>query len=209
MNLSTSKSQYRLAGLCGEMWRTFCSTFCSTFGLGLALCAATLIGMPHAAIAQSVPPAVKSVLADASLSGSGTYKWFGLRLYEARLWVDKRKFSAANWTSSAFALELIYARRLYGERIAVASIDEIKKLGIGTSAQHEAWLAAMKKVFPDVEEGTQLTGLFVPGQPSRFFRDGQLIGEVPDPEFGLAFFGIWLNPRTSAPKLRAALLADK
>lgn len=121
----------------------------------------------------------------------------------------KKAFQPPNWSSSSLALELIYARKLYGERIAVASTDEIKKLGIGTPAQHEAWLAAMKKIFPDVEDGTQLIGLYSPGQATRFFRDGASVGEIADPEFGPAFFGIWLHPKTSAPKLRAALSGSK
>ena len=67
----------------------------------------------------------------------------------------------------------------------------------------------MKKIFPNVEEGQQLTGLFSPGQPSRFFLNGSSIGEIADPEFGPAFFGIWLHPKTSAPKLRQLLLGTK
>ena len=161
------------------------------------------------ALAQNLPPVVKAALPEASTVGSGKYSWFGLSLYEARLWADKRSFSATNWQSSSLALELLYARKLVGERIAVASIDEIKKLGLGTAAQHEAWLSAMKKLFPDVDDGTQLIGVYVPGQPARFYRDGVAIGEVSDPEFGPAFFGIWLHPKTSAPKLRAALLGSK
>ena len=90
-----------------------------------------------------------------------------------------------------------------------ASIDEIKKLGLGSAAQHEQWLADMKKIFPDVNEGQQLTGVFAPGQASRFFFNGKPIGDIDDPEFGLAFFGIWLHPKTSAPKLRQALLGSK
>ena len=92
---------------------------------------------------------------------------------------------------------------------ADASIDEIKKLGIGTNAQHDQWLADMKKIFPNVEEGYQLTGVFSPGQPSRFFLNGKSIGDITDPEFGPAFFGIWLHPKTSAPKLRQLLLSTK
>lgn len=175
----------------------------------LAFCAALALCLPHTVAAQNAPAPVKAAVPEASLSGSGNFTWFGLSLYEARLWTDPKNFSAANWTSSSFALELIYARRLYGERIAVASIDEIKKLNLGTAAQQLAWLEAMRKLFPDVVEGTRLTGVFAPGQPTRFFRDGQLIGEVADPEFGPAFFGIWLHPKTSAPKLRTALLGGK
>ncbi len=172
-----------------------------------SLCLFTLLA--SAVSAQALPAAVKASLPEASVTGSGKYTWFGLSLYDARLWADKKSFAAPNWQSASVALELVYARRLVGERIAVASIDEIRKLGIGTAAQQEAWLGAMKALFPDVDEGTQLIGVYAPGQPTRFFRDGTPIGEVADPAFGPAFFGIWLHPKTSAPKLRTALLGSK
>jgi hypothetical protein len=165
--------------------------------------------LPLAALAQSSPAYVRQALPESTLVGQGLYRWFGLSIYKARLWGDKTKVTAAGWSGSPFALELEYTRTLYGEKIAIASIDEIKKLGIGTNAQHDQWLADMKKIFPNVEEGQQLTGLFSPGQPSRFFLNGSSIGEIADPEFGPAFFGIWLHPKTSAPKLRQLLLGTK
>ncbi len=165
--------------------------------------------LPVAAIAQSSPAYVRQALPDATLVGQGLYRWFGLSIYKARLWGDKTKVTATGWASHSFALELEYTRTLYGEKIAIASIDEIKKLGIGTNAQHDQWLADMKKILPNVEEGYQLTGVFSPGQPSRFFLNGKSIGDITDPEFGPAFFGIWLHPKTSAPKLRQLLLSTK
>ena len=36
--------------------------------------------------------------------------------------------------------------------------------------------------------------------------DGRPIGRIDDPAFGAAFFGIWLDARTTAPNLRASLL---
>ena len=177
------------------------------YGWLLMFVAAMQLVVANPALAQSTP--VRTALPEASLLGKGNYTWFGLSLYEARLWVDKKNFSATSWSGNGLALELVYSRKLYGERIAVASLDEIKKLGLGTPAQQENWLGAMKKIFPDVDEGTQLVGLYSPGQPTRFYRDGIPVGEVSDPEFGVAFFGIWLHPKTSAPKLRAALLGSK
>ena len=138
--------------------------------------------------------------------GSGSFRWFGLKLYDARLWSERGRAPGSDWSKVPLALELTYARTLVGSKIADASVDEMKKIGIGSAAQLEAWRAAMRAVFPDVQDGTQLTGLYQPGQPTRFLRDGQPIGEVADPEFGAAFFAIWLHPKTSAPKLRAALL---
>ena len=165
--------------------------------------------LPVAALAQSSPAYVRQILPEATLVGQGLYRWFGLSVYKARLWGDKTKVTGTGWASNSFALELEYTRTLYGEKIAIASIDEIKKLGIGTNAQHDQWLADMKKIFPNVEEGHQLTGIFTPGQPSRFFFNGKPVGDVADPEFGPAFFGIWLHPKTSAPKLRQLLLNTK
>ncbi len=154
----------------------------------------------------SLASPIRDALPQAVALGNGTFRWFGLKLYDARLWAERRGFSADDWARTPLALELTYARSLYGTRIADASVDEMKKLGLGSPAQQRAWRDAMKQVFPDVDEGTQLVGIYQPGQPTRFYRDGIAIGEVADPDFGPAFFAIWLHPRTSAPKLRAALL---
>jgi hypothetical protein len=165
--------------------------------------------LPLATLAQSSPGYIRQALPESTLVGQGLYRWFGLSIYKARLWGDKSKVTTTGWSDNPFALELEYTRTLYGEKIAIASLDEIKKLGLGTSAQHEQWLTAMKKIFPNVEEGQELTGIYTPGQPSRFFFNGKPVGEIADPEFGPAFFGIWLHPKTSAPKLRQLLLSTK
>ena len=41
---------------------------------------------------------------------------------------------------------------------------------------------------------------------ARFVFNGRPLGEIADADFARRFFGIWLDPRTSAPELRAALL---
>ena len=172
---------------------------------------ATLAFLP-ATVAQTPPPvpaAIRAALEEAALVGSGSYRWLGLKLYDARLWATRKAVAPDNWDSTPLALELVYARTLYGERIAKASIDEIRKLGMGTPAQHAAWLEAMTRVFPDVAEGTQLVGIYQPGGATQFLRDGQPVGEVADPAFGKAFFAIWLHPKTSAAKLRSALFGLK
>ena len=129
--------------------------------------------LPLAAYGQPSPGYVRQALPEATLVGQGMFRWFGLSVYKARLWGDKAKVTATGWPASSFALELEYTRKIEGEDIAIASIDEI------------------------------------PEQASRFFLDGKLIGEIDDPEFGPAFFSIWLHPKTSAPKLRRLLLNTK
>ena len=169
------------------------------FAKACALLALLCALLPQAGWAQAVPAHVSALLPQATLSGSGSFRWFGLKLYDARLWTDKQ----------SVALDLDYARELVGKRIATASIDEIKKLGIGTARQHGAWLASMTALFPDVTKGTHITGVLVAGQATRFFHNGAVLGEIADPEFGPAFFAIWLDPKTSEPALRRALLGIK
>ncbi len=147
-----------------------------------------------------------AALPDATPVGSGSFRWFGLKLYDATLFAERGTVNAADWAATPLALELAYVRSIEGHKIAEASVDEMKKLGLGNSTQRRAWGEAMKRVFPDVSEGTRLTGVYLPGQATRFFRNGEAIGEITDPAFGPAFFAIWLHPKTSAPKLRAALL---
>ena len=171
----------------------------------LALLTALALPSTSAQTAPVLPAAVRVAIDEPALVGGGSFRWLGIKLYDARLWATRKAATPDNWDSLPLALELVYARSLVGERIAKASIDEIKQLNMGTPAQHATWLEAMKRVFPDVSEGTQLVGLYQPGGATQFLRDGQPVGDIADPAFGKAFFAIWLHPKTSAPKLRSAL----
>lgn len=176
----------------------------TTIVLGLMVLLGSLL--PQAGLAQTAPASIRASLPDARLAGSGTFRWFGLKIYDAQLWVGKDGVSAESLNSTPYVLDLRYARHLVGQKIAEASIDEISKLGIGTAAQRKAWLANMTALFPDVEKDSRLTGVYSPGQPSRFYLNDIPLGVIADPEFGPAFFGIWLHPKTSEPALRRALL---
>jgi hypothetical protein len=156
-----------------------------------------------------VPPRpVGASIGDARLAGEGLLRWFGLRVYEARLWVGAGPFDADRLHASEFALELRYARALAGQAIATASRDEIARLGFGTPAQRSAWFDAMARMFPDVGAGDRITGVHRPGRGVSFYRDDAPIGRVEDPDFGPAFFAIWFHPKTAVPELREALLGS-
>jgi hypothetical protein len=90
-----------------------------------------------------------------------------------------------------------------------ASVDEIKRLaGSGVSpAQLARWQGQMQQSFVDVQAGTRITGVYLPGQGARFFVGQQLQHEIDDPQFARAFFDIWLDPRTRNPELRSSYWA--
>lgn len=165
----------------------------------LSVCALLACGTAGAA-----PGHIEEHLAQARLAGKGTFRWFGLSIYDAELWVGEKGYRP----DAPFVLDLRYARKLDGIKIAEASADQMEKTGAGTPAQRAQWLARMKTIFPDVKEGTHLSGAFLPGVGARFYLDGKVLATVPDPEFARAFFGIWLDPATSARSLRTALLKD-
>lgn len=171
----------------------------------LALAQSTALDLP-VATASPVPAYIVREIPDARAAGRGKLTWFGLQVYDARLYVPERGFDADDFASQRFALEMTYARRLDGKSIAERSGVEIEKLGFGTEDQRAAWLREMSKIFPDVAAGQRLAGLHLANGATRFYFDGRFIGAIDDPAFGRAFFAIWLDPRTSAPKLRTELL---
>ena len=153
------------------------------------------------------PPEVATEIPGAKLQGSGTLRFLGLRVYDARLWTAAT-VPGADWAAAALALalELEYARSLDGVRIAERSLAEMRRQGEIAADVAERWLDAMKQIFPDMKAGDRITGVNVPGLGARFFTNGRLKGEVRDLGFARFFFGIWLSPKTSEPALRDALL---
>lgn len=165
-----------------------------------ALLAAALSG----AAANAAMPQIAPDLPGARVSGQGKFTWFGMKIYDASLWVGEAGYAAG----APFALELRYARSLSGVRIADASADQMEKTGAGTAAQRALWLGKMRAIFPDVKEGSRITGVFLPGGAVRFHLDASVLGTISEPGFAQAFAGIWLGPRTTAPQLREALLQE-
>ncbi|HEY5636703.1 MAG TPA: chalcone isomerase family protein [Burkholderiales bacterium] len=167
-----------------------------------ALLALTLlVAAVPGAVAREAPRPPAATLA-AERIGAGTLRWFGLQVYDAALWAPRRPFDAA----ASFVLVLRYARALEGGRIATRSIDEIARLEASSEAQRQDWGEALRALLPDVAPGDLLAGEHRPGRGVRFWLNGRPIGEIADPAFARAFFAIWLDARSSAPALRAALL---
>jgi len=181
---------------------------------GVALCAGAVMapsqaqsdaaGTPSPA-SEAVPPELMSLVPGARMAGEGRFRYFGLHIYDTRLW-RKEAWTGDDYPTRPFGLELVYARELSGTAIAERSIEEMRRVGPFSTEQSDAWLKAMRAAFPDVRSGDRLMGVHRPGAPTRFFLNAQPTREVGDAEFARLFFGIWLSSRTSAPALRRALL---
>jgi hypothetical protein len=154
--------------------------------------------------ARTPPMEIAAGLPGARLRGEGRLTWFGLHVYDARLW--SAATAGRDVQASPFALELEYARSIKGERIADRSIEEMARIGEFAAERGARWLASMKQLFPDVVPGDRLTGMQRTRSESQFFHNGIMRGTLEDAEFTRLFFGIWLSPRTAAPALREQLL---
>lgn len=179
------------------------------------LMALTVLGFsPTPSVANTREPAADTVPAKAGphpllpgsrLSGEALLRYWGLRIYNARLWTLP-SVRTDQVSDNPLVLELEYLRELKGRAIAERSLAEMLRAGPISEQQSQQWLAHMQRIFPDVKNGDRLTGQYLPGLGASFVYNGQPLGRVDDPEFARRFFGIWLAPTTSQPDMRTALL---
>lgn len=177
--------------------------------LRLMLLLGALMGAPVVA-AVALPGAVSAVISgpDGALRalGSGEMRWFGLKLYDAALWVP----AGQPWSvEGPYALALRYARNIPGERLVDTSIDEIRRLGYTDEAVLARWREALSLALPSVSSGDTLVGVRLAGGGARFWHLDRPTADIDDAELARAFFAIWLDPRTREPALRARLLGEQ
>jgi len=157
---------------------------------------AALAAWPIAGLARG---GAESPIAGLQRWGTGEFRRFGFLVYEATLWA-----TGSDPLRPPLALGLTYRRSIAGKAIAEASVAEMRRF-VGDEARLRDWGERLARLFPDVQRGDRIVGLHLPDRARFFFNDREL-GAIDGAEFAAAFFAIWLDARTSAPELRAALL---
>ena len=147
------------------------------------------------------PPHIKSMMGQTQLQGLGRLNFWGFHVYDANLYRGAAK------DSQEFALELRYQRSFSGEAIANRTAEEMKGLGVA-DAQAASWGKELASILPNVEPGQTIAAVYIPRQGTSFFYEGKKISQIQGADFAKAFFGIWLDSKTSAPKLRTDLLGQ-
>ena len=144
---------------------------------------------------------IDQALNQAKLQGSGKLTWWGLHIYDASF------YRAGSFNSSEFALDLQYHKSLSGLAIANRSAEEMRKLGV-PETQAQIWGKQLATFLPNVEPGQSLTAIYNPKQGTTFYFEGKPLAQIAGADFSKAFFGIWLDSKTTAPKLRDQLLGQ-
>ncbi|MFN3700970.1 MAG: chalcone isomerase family protein [Alphaproteobacteria bacterium] len=134
--------------------------------------------------------------------GEGRLRVFFMDVYDATLFAPNGQFKG----DEPFAIRLNYLRNITSQQISDRSAEEIRNQGFRNEVKLASWHSKMRRIFPDVKNGTVLTGIYTKEGVSIFYLDGKESGRITDPDFGIYFFNIWLGENTSAPTLRRRLL---
>lgn len=165
--------------------------------------------LANVSAANVLPEVVAKEHAGLSVRGEGVLRFFGIKVYDARLWAPAKTLAKSLSPNDAFALELVYDMSVKGRDIAERSTVEMRRVGYSNEAKLKAWGEEMLRIFPDIKKGESLIGVSVPGKGAKFYSREKLIAYADDPEFAKAFFDIWLSEKTSEPKLRERLLGPQ
>ena len=147
---------------------------------------------------------VRSHVPEAKTVGKGRMSVMLWDVYDAALYAPEGQWQEGQ----PFALQLSYLRPLSGKKIADRSIEEMRDQGFDDEIKLAAWHSQMRSIFPDVDNGMALTGVYTRAGESIFYLDSKEIGRIKDIDFSRAFFDIWLSDRTNAPTLRRKLLGQ-
>jgi hypothetical protein len=153
----------------------------------------------------ALPSELANTLPAVELVGKGKLTFFGLEVYESSLWTTP-SFKGLAFENHNFALELHYLRNFTAIDIAKRSIEEMQRIEPVPDQKVALWIKTLSESFPNVKKGDRIVGVHKPSFGVTFWHNGKRSGEIRDPDFSRQFFGIWLSPKTSEPKLRQALL---
>ena len=161
-------------------------------------------GQSAASIDQSaVAPSDELALATDvwPLVGEARLKVLIWEVYDSALYTP-----SGRWQGDApYQLSLHYLRDIPAAKLIEETDKAWQEQGRNHPKQGE-WLTLLGDLWPDITEGDNLVfGLNASGD-SAFWFNGTLIGSIDDPDFGRLFGGIWLDPDTPRPGLRAELI---
>ena len=134
--------------------------------------------------------------------GSATLKVWFWTIYDSRLYSPDGRFDGIE---PGLALELDYKRDIKAAELIQRTREEWKKLGL-SHADQDAWLDRLAALWPDIRDGDELVLEVGENLNSRFYYNGELIGELADAKFTEQFLAIWLSERSSYPRLRDQLV---
>lgn len=158
---------------------------CLTVGLMLALALPTAAG--------SLKPV-----------GEARLKVLFWPVYHSRLYSENGAYQRGQ---RPLRLEIEYLRDITAVQLVERTGQEWQSQNL-THENQQQWLVLLGTLWPDISKGDRLALELDADNRSRFYFNGEPLGEIADPDFGQQFLDIWLSPNTTRPELRSALIGQ-
>lgn len=151
------------------------------------------------------PPAVG--IPALTQAGNGELRWFGLLIYRASLWTPNGRFQGYH-VNQPVVLQIEYQREIPVTRFVETTLTEWERMKTCAPPLCQRWVHAALPYWRNSTPGDRVSTVVWPGKETRFYLGDELLGIVPDPDFGPAFLSIWIGPDSPNPELRRALLGE-
>jgi hypothetical protein len=162
----------------------------------VALAAQPLTAKPLPAPVQSQAPGIRPL-------GRGRQTVWGIRVYDATLWVVGDRFTPVQ----PHALDVESGRSVSADTMVNNAMDEMRRLKLGDASQLASWRLEMRRLIPNLNSGDQVV-VFCPSEEKTLtYYNGRIQGEVDDATLCSAIMNIWLHPASQNQALRKSLLA--
>ena len=135
------------------------------------------------------------------LIGQAKISFFFRPVYEAYLFAQNR--NADFPLEGPFKLSLHYRLDITSRQLLRETLRQWEAQRLQPAQE---WLALLQHSLPDIKSGDSLALETSEGQPARLLFNDVPIATIDDPEFVIAFSGIWLAENSTRPDLRKQLL---
>jgi hypothetical protein len=170
----------------------------------LVLISATLAIAASPGGARPLPPQVVAKAPGMHPFGKGRHSWWGIRMYDATLWIVGPQWSA----TAPHALDIEPGRDVAADILVKNAIAEMRDLKVGDQRQLGIWQAEMKKLIPNVRQGDQVVIFCSATNRTLSYLNNSSIAAVDDPSFCPAIMSVWLHPQTKHQAMRRSLLRN-
>jgi hypothetical protein len=168
----------------------------------LVLISATSARATRAGGDRPLPPQVLSKAPGMHPFGKGRHSYWGIRMYDATLWIVGSQWSAA----APHALDIEPGLAVPADTLVKNAIAEMRDLKVGDESKLRIWQVEMRKVIPNVQQGDQIVIFCSDTNRTLAYLNDSSTGEVDDPSFCPAVMSVWLHPKTKHQEMRKSLL---
>ena len=142
---------------------------------------------------------------DLQMVGEARLKVLFWSVYDSRLYTADGDYQAGE---RPVRLDIQYLMNIDADSLVERTASEWDAQQRNHERQ-EQWLQTLSNLWTDVSESDTISLEILEDNRSVFYRNGELLGTLDDPEFGQYFLDIWLSPETTRPELRERLLGQR